>query len=205
MQVSLKLASAPLQSSAALLHLLPPPRYVRPVCCHVSIYVTMTRPSKSISRQTPCFPSHSKSRLLTPERGAPRNSSTGWLESAGQHLWRGSRVLLWRSQQDCPREAGLRGFNDQQHGGGPDRSAGSNSALFGPPASQGSGPSQPETDPEGLHWTVELFYYCPHKHRAWLRTRKSQETLFRNSLREVWLGGPATGRKLKEKQRFVPW
>lgn len=79
-------------------------------------------------------------------------------------------VLPWRSKQDFPREARLRGINDKESRGRPARSPGLRLLIVQPTGFPGL-QSKPAGNRrwEELHKTAELFHSCPHKRRAWMR------------------------------------
>lgn len=119
-------------------------------------------------------------------------------------------VLPWRSPQDLPRGGGLRGINDKRAGEGFARSLGSGFSLFSPPASQGSGPSPPETGNCRISASLPALPRPPPpptntqgtEEETGCMTRKSQAMLFSIPLRKGWQG-PGAERKLKEKERFI--
>lgn len=116
-------------------------------------------------------------------------------------------VLPWRSKQDFPREAGLRGINDKESWGRPARSLGSGSSLFSPPASQGCSPSQPETDAERSstkwqNYSIPAHTNAGHEWENILRNKKKKpRDTFQNPLERT---GTCSRKKLKDKERFIP-
>lgn len=112
-------------------------------------------------------------------------------------------VLPWRSKQDFPREARLRGINDKESRGRPARSPGSGSLLFSPPASQGCSPSQPETDAERSstkrpNYSIPAHTNAGHEWENILRNKKKPRDTFQDPL-ERRMTGTCSRKKLKDK------
>lgn len=127
------------------------------------------------------------------------------VESAGHQIPLASvygelPALPWRSEQDFPREGGLRRINDKDCPGGPARSLGSSSSLFSPLASQGSCPSEPETDtrnPTKLqNYSILAHTNTGHKRSYILHNKKMPRDTFKNPL-EGRMPGTCGIRKLK--------